>query len=136
MGVDVAGRAPGVARRGGCRPRPRDGASRGRHGPTCETILRCAVLKHLPQETCRGLEFTLRDSRSAQRFARVDAARLPRKSALQATTGAVSATTWERINRRLPAVARDAGVETGERVHIDSTVTGTHILEPAGSRLP
>ena len=68
------------------------GASRGRHGLTCETILRCAVLKHLRQETCRGLEFTLRDSRSAQRFARVDAARLPRKSALQATMGAVRAT--------------------------------------------
>ena len=98
-------------------------------------MLRCAVLKHLPQETCRGLEFTLRDSRSAQRFARVDAARLPRKSALQATMGAVRATTWERINRRLLGVARDAGVETGERVRIDSTVTGTHILEPADSRL-
>ena len=93
------------------------------------------MLKHLRQETCRGLEFTLRDSRSAQRFARVDAARLPRKSALQATMGAVRATTWERINRRLLSVARDAGVETGERVRIDSTVTATHILEPADSRL-
>ena len=111
------------------------GASRGRHGLTCETILRCAVLKHLRQETCRGLEFTLRDSRSAQRFARVDVARLPRKSALQATMGAVRATTWERINRRLLSVARDTGVETGERVRIDSTVTATHILEPADSRL-
>ena len=111
------------------------GASRGRHGLTCETILRCAVLKHLRQETCRGLEFTLRDSRSAQRFARVDAARLPRKSALQATMGAVRATTWERINRRLLSVARDEGVESGERVRIDSTVTATHILEPADSRL-
>lgn len=111
------------------------GASRGRRGLTCETILRCAVLKHLRQETCRGLEFTLRDSRSAQRFARVDVARLPRKSALQATMGAVRATTWERINRRLLSAARDTGVETGERVRIDSTVTATHILEPADSRL-
>ena len=30
------------------------GAARGRHGLTCETILRCAVLKHLRQETCPG----------------------------------------------------------------------------------
>ena len=34
---------------------------RGRHGLSCETLLRCAVLKHLRQETWRGLEFTLRD---------------------------------------------------------------------------
>ena len=116
-------------------PGAETGTSRGRRSLTCETILRCAVLKHLRQETCRGLEFTLRDSRSAQRFARVDVARLPRKSALQATMGAVHATTWERINRRLPGVARDAGVETGTRVRIDSTVTATHVLEPADSRL-
>ena len=111
------------------------GAARGRHGLTCETILRCAVLKHLRQETCRGLEFALRDSRSAQRFARVDTARLPRKSALQAALGAVSATTWERINRHLLGVASAAGIETGNRLRIDSTVTHTHILEPADSRL-
>ena len=107
------------------------GAARGRHGLTCETILRCAVLKHLRQETCRGLEFALRDSRSAQRFARVDTARLPKKSALQAALGAVSATTWERINRHLLGVASAAGIETGNRLRIDSTVTHTHILEPA-----
>ena len=111
------------------------GAARGRHGLTCETILRCAVLKHLRQETCRGLEFALRDSRSAQRFARVDTARLPKKSALQAALGAVSATTWERINRHLLGVASAAGIETGNRLRIDSTVTHTHILEPADSRL-
>ena len=111
------------------------GAARGRHGLTCETILRCAVLKHLRQETCRGLEFALRDSRSAQRFARVDTARLPKKSALQAALGAVSATTWERINRHLLGVASAAGIETGNRLRIDSTVTDTHILEPADSRL-
>ena len=37
--------------------------------------------------------------------------------------GAVRATTWKRINRRVLGVARDAGVETGERVRIDGTVT-------------
>ena len=46
-------------------------------------MLRCAVLKHLRQESYRGLEFALRDLLSARRFARIDGSRLPGKSALQ-----------------------------------------------------
>ena len=98
-------------------------------------MLRCAVLKHLRRETWRGLEFTLRDSQSARRFARLDATRLPKKSTLQATVGSVSADTWERINRRLLRAARDAGMESGSRVRVDSTVTETHFLAPTDSRL-
>ena len=111
------------------------GVARGRHGLSCETVLRCALLKHIRQESYRGLEFQLRDSLSAQRFARVDTARLPGKSALQATVGAIGAAAWERINRRLLEAARSAGIESGSRVRVDSTVTRTHILEPADSRL-
>ena len=112
-----------------------DASSRGRRGLSCETVLRCAVLKHLRQETWRGLEFALRDSQSARRFARADATRLPKKSALQATVGSVGADTWERIGQRLLRVARDAGMERGDRVRIDSTVVETHILAPEDSRL-
>ena len=111
------------------------GAARGRHGLACETVLRCALLKHLRQETYRGLEFLLRDSLSAQRFARVDTARLPGKSALQASIGAIGAASWERINRRLLVVAQAERIETGERIRVDSTITETHILAPADSRL-
>ena len=110
-------------------------AARGRAGLSCETVLRCAVLKHLRQETWRGLEFTLRDSASARRFVRADPARLPKKSALQATVGAVGPETWERVNRCLLRTARDSGVETGARLRVDSTVTETHILPPVDSRL-
>ena len=107
-------------------------ATTGRHGLTCETILRCAVLKHLWQHSYRELEFLLRDSASAQRFARVEAHRAPGKTALQAAVGAA---TWERIGAVLLGSARAAGVENGTRVRIDSTVTETHILKPADSRL-
>jgi len=72
------------------------GAGRGRHGLSCEAVLRRALLMHLRQESYRGLGFLLRDSLSAQRFARVDAARPPRESALQATIGALGAAGWER----------------------------------------
>ena len=113
----------------------RSGSGLGRRGLSCETVLRCAVLKHLRQESYRGLEFALRDSLSARRFARVGASRLPGKSALQATVGAIRAETWERIDRVLLEAARDAGVESGDRVRIDSTAVETHILEPSDSRL-
>ncbi len=112
-----------------------EAGGRGRHGLTRESVLRCAVLLHLRQATCRGLEFLLRDSLTAQRFARVDRARLPGKSALQSTIGAIGAATWERINRRLLDVARAEGIESGARVRVDSTVTETHILAPADSQL-
>ena len=111
------------------------GNATGRHGLSSEAVLRCALLRHMRQETYRGLEFLLRDSLSAQRFARVDTTRLPGKSALQETISAIGAATWERINRRLLDAARAAGIETGERVRGDSTVTAAHILEPADSRL-
>ena len=69
---------------------------------TSETIRRFAVLEHLRQETWRGLDFARRNSQSARRFARVEAMRQPKKSALQATVGAVSADTWEHVNRPTP----------------------------------
>ena len=110
-------------------------AVRGRAGLSCETVLRCAVLKHLRQETWRGLEFALRDSVSAGRFVRADPARLPKKPALQATVGTVRRDTWEQVNRCLLRAARDCGVETGAPMRVGSTVTETHILAPADSRL-
>ena len=44
----------------------------GRDGLSCETILRCAVLKHLMGYSYRELEFALLDSASMQHFVRVD----------------------------------------------------------------
>ena len=91
------------------------GSGMGRHGLTCETVLRCAVLLHLRQASYRELAFALVDSVSAQRFARLDPARRPPgKSVLQATVGAIGAATWETVDRRLLDAARDGGVETGD----------------------
>ena len=111
-------------------------SGRGRHGLSCETVLRCAVLLHLRQTSYRGLAFELADSLSARRFARLDPSRAaPGKSALQAGIGSIGAGTWERIGRGLLEAARTAGVETGATVRVDSTVTETHILEPSDSGL-
>ena len=107
----------------------------GRHGLTCETILRCAVVMHLMGYSYRGLEFALLDSASVQRFARVDPFRVPKKSALQSAVGAIDAATWQAIHGVLLQDAKQQGIESGTQVRIDSTVTETDILEPSDSRL-
>ena len=107
----------------------------GRHGLTCETILRCAVLMHLMGYSYRGLEFALLDSASVQRFARVDPFRVPKKSALQSAVGAIDAATWQAIHGVLLQDAKQQGIESGTQVRIDSTVTETDILEPSDSRM-
>lgn len=114
----------------------REGVSEvGRQGLTHESALRCGVLKHLRGESYRELAFALRDSATAQRFARVEGHRAPGKSALQATVGSVSAATWERVNGALLEAARSEGVEDGSQVRVDSTVTETNILSPTDSGL-
>ena len=54
---------------------------------------------------------------------------------LQADIGLIGASTWELLGRGLLKAAREAGVETGAAVRIDSTVTETHTLSPSDSRL-
>ena len=110
-------------------------ASCGRLGLTCETILRCAVLKHLMGYSYRQLEFALLDSACMQRFARVDPLRVPKKSALHSAIGATDADAWQAINGVLLQHAKQQGIASGTQVRIDSTVTETHILEPSDSRL-
>ncbi len=110
-------------------------ATCGRIGLTCETILRCAVIARLMDFSYRDLEFALRDSRSMQRFARVDPWRVPKKSALQSAISMIDAKTWERLDGVLLREAKERGIEAGTQVRIDSTVTATDILEPSDSRL-
>ena len=110
-------------------------ATRGRVGLTCETILRCAVIARLMNFSYRELEFALHDSKSTQRFARVDPLRVPKKSALQSAISMIDARTWEQLDRVLVREAKERGVEAGTQVRIDSTVTATDILAPSDSRL-
>ena len=60
--------------------------------------------------SCRGLEFTLRDSASARRFVRAHPAQLPKKSALQATVCRDALMNWceERGVDYLFGLARNA----------------------------
>lgn len=107
----------------------------GRAGLSVETVLRSAILKQYRQVGYRELVFLLKDSRSFQHFARLDPLKVPQKSALQDLISRISADTWQSMNQALVKRAQATGVEQGQRVRFDATVTETHILSPTDSRL-
>ena len=107
----------------------------GRKGLSVESVLRCAILKQFRQLSYDELVFCLMDSASCQTFARLSMEWFPKKSVLQACISTITDATWEQINQRLLCSARQAGVEKGEMLRIDSTVTDTPIHEPSDSSL-
>jgi len=109
-------------------------ASTGRKGLSVESILRCAILKQSRQLTYQELAFFLQDSISLRAFTRL-AMGCPQKSALQAGIAAISAATWEKLNRLLLQTACVHKAETGRVVRIDSTVTDSPIATPSDSAL-
>ncbi len=107
----------------------------GREGMTAESVLRCALLKQHRQLSYEELAFHLLDSACFQAFARLPVKFVPKKSALQLNISSIRDKTWERINRCVLGDAKSEGVEKGQVIRIDSTVTETPIHEPSDSTL-
>lgn len=107
----------------------------GRQGLPAEAVLRCALLKQYRQLSYQELAFHLEDSASFRAFARLPWSWSPKKSVLQKTISAIGAETWEEINRMLLANARQAKLEDGSVVRVDSTVTAALLHEPSDSSL-
>ena len=126
-----------------CEVLGRVGADLGRHGvkPTgrkglsAEAVLRCALLKQHRQLSYEELAFYLCDSTSFRAFARLPVHWTPKKSVLQSTISAISAETWEAINRCLMSHAMKARVEDGKMMRLDSTVADAPIHPPSDSSL-
>lgn len=115
--------------------RSSEGLKQGRSGLSIDSILRCAILKQYRQIDYRGLAFYLGDSVSFSEFARLDPRRTPGKSTLQRLISSIQPATWEALDRCLLDQAREAGIESGEAVRVDATVTNTAILAPTDSGL-
>lgn len=107
----------------------------GRQGLPAEAVLRCAILKQYRQLSYQELAFHLEDSASFRAFARLPWSWSPRKSVLQKTISAIRPETWEQINRALLSGARQAKLEDGAVVRLDSTVTSALMHEPSDSSL-
>jgi transposase, IS5 family len=107
----------------------------GRRGLPAEAVLRCAVLKQQRQLSYEELAFHLEDSASFRAFARLPLAWSPKKSVLHQTISAIRSETWEAVNQRLLASAKQEKLESGATVRIDSTVSAALMHEPSDSAL-
>src|SRR5258707_10256260 len=107
----------------------------GRHGLPAEAVLRCALLKQYRQLSYEELAFHLEDSASFRAFARLPLSWSPKKSVLHKTISALSAASWEAINRAVVSSARQEKLEGGAMIRIDSTVTQALMHAPTDSSL-
>jgi len=109
---------------------------RGRDGMTGEQAIRVGLLKQIHQLDYRVLAFHLSDSATFRTFARIPWRPKPYShKTLQANVKALSAETWEAINRALLETARGKGIEKGRKIRTDCTAVEADVHEPTDSRL-
>ncbi len=117
-------------------PKGRKNPWTGRPGLTAEQVLRALVLKQMHGLSYDQLAFHLDDSVSLRRFCRFDLRQAgPKRSTLQVNIKRVQAATLEQIHEVLVMYARVAGIESGQKVRVDCTVTGTNIHHPTDGQL-
>jgi IS5 family transposase len=116
----------------------------GAEGMTADQVLRAAIIKQIEELIIKQIEefsyddlsFHIIDSRCYRTFCRIGLTDKGfKKSALNSNIKAISAETWEAINRILAAWGEEQGIEKGREVRIDCTVTGSNIHEPTDSSL-
>src|SRR6202008_273327 len=79
--------------------------------------------------------FHLEDSASFRAFARLPLSWTPKKSVLHKTISAISAASWEAINQAVVSRAREAKLDDGAMVRVDSTVTQALMHAPTDRSL-
>ena len=112
------------------------GSPRGAQGMTAEQVIRAAIVKVLFGFTYEELAFHLVDSMSIRRFCRIGIADEGfKKSTLHKNIKALSADTWQLINKEVLAHAAETKIEKGRQVRIDCTVVESNIHKPSDSVL-
>jgi len=108
----------------------------GAEGMSAEQVVRCAIVKQMEDYSYDELAFHVIDSSCYRSFCRIGIAHKGfKKSALCHNIKALSAATWEAINRILVAYAKEKKIEKGREVRIDSTVVSSNIHTPSDSSL-
>ena len=101
-----------------------------------DEALRAAVVKQMFGFSYVELAFHLADSATYQRFCGFGLGeRPPGRSTLAENIKRIRPETWEQVNRVLARVAKESGLESGERARMDCTVVGAPIHPPTDGAL-
>jgi IS5 family transposase len=111
-------------------------ARHGREGMSGEQVLRVILVKQLGGFSYDELTFLLADSASYRAFCRIGITqKIPTAKTLQRNVKLVQPHTLEKLNRLLVEHASKTGLEDGQKLRVDCTVTETNIHAPTDSSL-
>jgi transposase, IS5 family len=105
-------------------------------GMSGDQVLRVLVLKMMNTFSYEDLEFHLKDSSTYRTFCRIGLMdRAPGRSTIAENVKKLRWRTLEKLNRLVVEYAKQKGIETGEKVRVDSTTVESHIHRPTDSGL-
>jgi transposase, IS5 family len=113
-----------------------EGSAAGRPGLSAEQVLRAAIIRQMNGFSYEALAFHVADSRTYLRFCGFrDPREVPKKSSFAENIKRLSAQVWQKIHPVLTHYAESRGIEDGQKVRIDPTVTESNILHPTDNGL-
>ncbi|RPH59853.1 MAG: transposase, partial [Acidobacteria bacterium] len=98
---------------------------RGREGTSAEVVLRMLVLKHLYGLSYADRERQVRANLVYRAFARIGCERVPDEQTILTIAKALGPEVIAALHQRVVGLAVSAGVATGRRMRIDTTVVET-----------
>ena len=107
----------------------------GSQGMSAEQVLKSAIIKQMEGYSYEELAFHLADSKTYRNFCLFRFGETYAKSTLNANIKAITAGTWEAVNRTLIDYAKVEEMEQGRKTRIDCTVVETNIHRPTDSEL-
>ena len=111
-------------------------SNRGAKGMSAEQILRCLIVKIWFGYSYDSLAFHILDSITLQNFCMIGIyGKFFGKSAINRNIKALSPETLAYINERIVLLAKELGIEKGNKSRSDATPVGTNIHHPTDSSL-
>lgn len=99
-------------------------------GMSAEQVAKAAIIKQMEGYSYEELAFHLGDSKAYRSFCRFGFGRTYARSTLNANIKAITAGTWEAINRVLIEYAGNEDIEHGRQVRVDCTVVKPTFIPP------